>query len=182
VVFPTESLYGLGADATSAAAVRRLVEVRGREPGKPILVLVDGLAMALETVASEASETVRRLIARFWPGPLTIVLPARPDLPEALTAGTGTIGVRADGHPAAMALVRALGRPITAPSANPPGGPPPRDIGAARAQFGSRVAVYVDGGELPGGASTVVAVEERDVQILRTGRIDEAAIRAAMGE
>lgn len=181
-MFPTESLYGLGADATSAAAVERLVAVRGRETGKPILVLVTNLDMAARTVAVDVPEAARRLAARFWPGPLTIVVPARPGLPPALTAGTGTIGVRAPGHALAAALVAALGRPITAPSANPPGAEPPRDLDAARRAFGDRVAVYVDGGVLPGGASTIVAVEERDVRILRAGPIDEAAIRAAMGD
>jgi L-threonylcarbamoyladenylate synthase len=182
VVFPAEGLYGLGADATSAAAVERLVAVRGREEGKPILVLVRDLAMAAATVVADVPPLARRLAARFWPGPLTLVLPARAGLPPALTAGSGTIGVRAPRRPIAAAIVDRLGRPVTAPSANPPGAGPPRDVAAARAHFGERVAVYVDGGRLAGGASTVVAVEERGVRVVREGPIDEAAIRAAMGE
>ena len=179
VVFPTETLYGLGADARSAAAVARLVAVRGRGEGKPILVLVRDLAMA-EEVAAEVPAVARRLAARFWPGPLTLVLPARPGLPPALTAGSGTIGVRVPGHAVAAALVGGLGGPVTAPSANPPGAEPPRRIEEARSYFGERVACYLDGGVLPGGASTVAAVDGEQVRVLRPGAIDEAALRAAL--
>ena len=180
VVFPTETLYGLGADARSDAAVERLVAVRGREAGKPILVLVRDVAMA-ETVAAEVPEGARRLAARFWPGPLTLVLRARPGLSAALTAGSGTIGVRAPGHPAAAAIVDGLGGPVTAPSANPPGGTPPRRLHEARAYFGDGVDVYVDGGELPGGGSTIASVEGDEVRVLRAGVVSEAALRAALG-
>jgi L-threonylcarbamoyladenylate synthase len=178
-VFPTESVYGLGADARSAAAVEHLVAVRGREEGKPILLLVEDLAMA-GAVAAEIPDGARRLARRFWPGPLTLVLPARDGLPPALTAGTGTIGVRAPGHRTAAALVAGLGRPVTAPSANPPGAAPPRRVDEARAYFGGRVAVYVDGGELPGGASTVAAVEGDRVRVIRPGAVSEAALQAAL--
>ena len=180
VVFPTESFYGFGADATSAAAVERLVAVRGREPGKPILVLTCDLAMAASIVRA-VPESARRLAARFWPGPLTLVLPARDDLPAPLTAGTGTIGVRVPGHPVARALVEALGRPVTAPSANPPGAPPPRTLADARAYFGDDVAVYVDGGVLPGGASTVAAVDDDGVRVLREGPVSRRDLDAALG-
>lgn len=179
VVFPTESVYGLGADARSAAAVDRLVAVRGREPGKPILVLVRDLAMA-ETVAADVPNAARRLASEFWPGPLTLVLPARGDLPAPLTAGTGTIGVRVPGHPDAAALVAGLGGPVTAPSANPPGATPPRQLADARAYFGDTVAVYVDGGELAGGASTVATIENDRVRVLRAGPVSEAALTAAL--
>lgn len=181
VVFPTETVYGLGADAASAEAVARLVAVRGREAGKPILVLVRDLVMA-GTLAAEVPAAARRLAARFWPGPLTLVLPARAGLPPALTAGTGTIGVRAPGHPTAAALVAGLGRPVTAPSANPPGAPPPRRLAEARAYFGAAVAAYVDGGELPGGASTVAALDGGRLRVLRPGPIPETALRAALEE
>jgi len=179
-VFPTETLYGLGADACSEAAVERLVAVRGREAGKPILVLVRDVAMAAR-VAAEMSAEARRLAARFWPGPLTLVLPAKPGLPAALTAGSGTIGVRAPGHPVAAAIVDGLGGPVTAPSANPPGAEPPRRLDEARAYFGDRVGVYVDGGTLPGGGSTVASVEGGELRVLRAGAVSEAALRAALG-
>ena len=179
VVFPTESVYGLGADAGCEAAVARLVAMRGRDEGKPILVLVRDVAMA-ETLSAAFPVLARRLAARFWPGPLTIVVPARADLPAALTAGTGTIGVRVPGHPVAAALVAEFDGPVTAPSANPPGAEPPRRVQAARAYFGDAVGAYVDGGELPGGASTVVAVDGDRVQFLRDGLIARAAIDAAL--
>ena len=179
VVFPTETVYGLGADALDEAAVARLVAVRGREEGKPILVLVRDLAMAA-IVAAEVSDGARQLAARFWPGPLTLVLPARRGLPAPLTAGGDTIGVRVPGHPVAAALVAGLGRPLTAPSANPPGAVPPRRVEEARAYFGARVAVYVDGGELPGGASTVARIDGARVHVLRAGPVGEAALQAAL--
>ena len=179
IVFPTETVYGLGADASSAAAVEALVALRGREEGKPILVLVQDLAMAAR-VARDVPAAVRRLAARFWPGPLTLVLPARAGLPAALTAGTDTIGVRVPGHATAAALVAGLGRPVTAPSANPPGVAAPRRVDQARAYFGASVAAYLDGGELPGGASTVAAVEEGRVRVLRPGPITAAALQAAL--
>ena len=153
--------------------------VRGREPEKPILVLVAGLAMA-EMVAAEIPPPARRLAERFWPGPLTLVLAARDRLPAALTAGSGTIGVRVPGHPVAAALVTGLGRPVTAPSANPPRATPSRRIEEVRATFGDGVAVYLDGGELPGGASTVAVLEEGRVRVLRTGPVSEQALRRAL--
>jgi len=144
-------------------------------------VLVADLAMA-ETVAAVIPPAARRLAARFWPGPLTLVLPARERLPAPLTAGSGTIGVRVPGHPLAAALVAGLGRPVTAPSANPPGRGPAKRIDEARVYFGDGVSVYLDGGELPGGASTVAAVEEGGVRVLRPGPVsDEALSRALEG-
>jgi L-threonylcarbamoyladenylate synthase len=181
VVFPTESVYGLGADARSPAAVDRLVAVRGRDPGKPILVLVRDAAMA-EALAAAFPPLARVLATRFWPGPLTLVVAARGDLPAPLTAGTGTIGVRVPGHAVAAALVAGVGGPITAPSANPPGREPPRRLDEARRYFGAAVDAYVDGGELPGGASTVVAVDGDGVRILREGLVLRAAIDAALAE
>ena len=181
VVFPTESVYGLGVDASSPDAVTRLVAVRGREPGKPILVLVQDAAMA-ETLSAGFPPAALVLAHRFWPGPLTLVVPARAGLPEPLTAGTGTIGVRVPGHPAAAALVAGLGAPLTAPSANPPGQEPPRRLEEARRYFGAAVDAYVDGGELPGSASTVVAVDDERVRIVREGLIPRAAIDAALAE
>lgn len=133
-----------------------------------------------ERVARDIPAGARRLAARFWPGPLTLVLPACPGLPAPLAAGTGTIGVRVPGHPAARALVAGLGRPVTAPSANPPGAPPPRTLAAARAYFGAQVAAYVDGGTLPGGGSTVAAVEDGRVRVLREGPVTKAQLEAAL--
>jgi L-threonylcarbamoyladenylate synthase len=165
----------------SAAAVARLVAVRGRDEGKPILVLVRDLMMA-EAVVAEIPAAARRLAARFWPGPLTLVLAARDGLPSPLTAGTGTIGVRVSNHPTAAMLVAGLGRPVTAPSANAPGATPPRDLETARGYFGARVGCYVDGGALAGGASTVAAIDADGLRVLRPGPIGEDDLRAALGD
>src|SRR5439155_23155602 len=108
--------------------------------------------------------------------------PARAGLPAPLTAGSGTIGVRVSSHPYAAALVGGLGAPVTAPSANPPGAEPPRRLAEARAYFGERVAVYLEGGRLRGGASTVAAIEGDRLRILRPGLVSEAELRAALGE
>jgi L-threonylcarbamoyladenylate synthase len=179
VVFPTETVYGLGADARSPAAVEHLVEVRGREAGKPILVLIRDLAMAT-TLATDIPPAARTLAARFWPGPLTLVLPARDGLPPALTAGAGTIGMRVSAHPLAAALVAALDGPVTAPSANPPGAAAPARVDDARGYFGDAVAVYLDGGILAGGASTVAALDGDTLRVLRPGAVPESALRAAL--
>jgi len=181
VVFPTESVYGLGVDAASVDAVDRLLAVRGREPGKPILVLVSEMAM-VRAIAAEIPPAAARLAARLWPGPLTLVLPARPEVPGGLTAGTGTIGVRLPGHATARALVAALGRPVTAPSANPRGRRPATTVDEAVAYFGDRVGAYVDGGRLAGGASSVVAIEDGRIRVLRAGLVDEATIHRALEE
>jgi L-threonylcarbamoyladenylate synthase len=181
VVFPTESVYGIGADATSPRAVDALVVVRGRETGKPILVVASDLDM-VTAVAASVSPLARRLASRFWPGPLTLVLPARADLPAPLTAGSGTIGVRVPVHATARALAARLGRPVTAPSANPPGAVPAHTVAEARAYFGDRIGAYVDGGRCDGAASTVVAIEGERVRIVRAGPVDEAAIRGVVEE
>src|SRR5262249_57788354 len=108
-------------------------------------------------VGRERSPAVRRLAERFWPGALTLVLPARDGLPAPLTAGTGTIGVRVPAHPAARALVAGAGGPVTAPSANPPGAQPPRTVEAARAYFGDAVGGDIDRGARPGGGAAVAS-------------------------
>lgn len=181
VVFPTESVYGIGADAASVVAVERLVAVRGRDEGKPILVLASDLAMVMQVVR-DVPPLARRLAERLWPGALTLVLPARDGLPAALTAGTGTIGVRVPDHDTARALVATLGRPVTAPSANPPGAAPAETAAAARAYFGVRVDDYLDGGRCAGMPSTVVKVDGDAFTVLRAGKIDAASIRRAAEE
>ena len=179
IVYPTETLYGLGADIGNAAVLQRLVTTKGRQPGKPIAVLISDRSM-LGKIVADVPPAADVLMRRFWPGPLTIVLPACPTLSEVLTGGGGRIGVRLSSHPLATALVRALGRPITAPSANPAGAPPPLSITTARAYFGAQIDYYLDAGPLPGEpASTVVDLSE-EMRIIRHGAIAEAQIRAAL--
>lgn len=171
MAFPTESFYGLGADALDPEAVVRVFRVKGRPPDKPLLVLVDSLDMAAR-VATAIPAAASRLVARYWPGPLTLVLAARPGIPEALTAGTGTIGVRIPGHRLALALVRAAGVPVTAPSANPHGAPAPRTAGETLAGLGGGVDLVLDGGPTPGGPpSTVLDVTVTPPRIVRLGAI-----------
>ena len=171
VAFPTETFYGLAAHAMSAAAVARIFEVKGRPGGKPVLVLVDSIAM-VEVVASRVPPRARELMAAHWPGALTLVLPARNEVPVEVTAGSGTIGVRLSPHPLARALVSALGAPITAPSANPSGAPPPTTAEAVHGYFGDRLDVILDGGATAGGApSTVLDVTVDPPRLVRAGAV-----------
>ena len=156
VAFPTESFYGLGAAALDAAAVARVFDVKGRPEAKPVLVLVDSIRM-VESLAAELPEGARALMARHWPGPLTIVLRAAAHVPDALTGGTGTIGVRLPGHPVAAALVEAAGFPVTAPSANPSGVAPPTTAAEVEAYFRGRVELILDAGRTAGGSGSTVA-------------------------
>lgn len=172
---PTETLYGLAAAVNCAAALDRLLAIKGREAGKPIALISADLEM-LAGLTRPLSDAASRLAERFWPGPLTLVLDAEDGLHPALTAGTGSIGVRISSCPIATAIVRAVGVPLTAPSANPAGAPPPRRLSEVWDYFAERLDFYVDGGELPGEpASTVVDVRD-GLRILRAGAIPAAAI------
>jgi L-threonylcarbamoyladenylate synthase len=171
VAFPTETFYGLGAHALDAAAVDRVFRAKGRPADKPLLVLVDSLAM-VERVAREVSARARRLMARYWPGPLTLVLRAQPAVPFALTAGTGTIGVRLSSHPVARALVGSLGAPVTAPSANPHGAPSPRTADEVLAALGPALGLVLDAGPTPGGPpSTVLDLTGEAPTVIRPGAV-----------
>lgn len=171
VAFPTESFYGLGADALDTEAIARVFEVKGRPEQKALLVLVDSVDMAAGLVA-RISDGARALMARHWPGPLTLVLEAAARVPAALTGGTGTIGVRMPGHAVARALVRSAGRPITAPSANPSEAPPPLTAAAVRGYFEGLVELILDGGPTAGGpGSTVADCTVWPPRILRQGPV-----------
>jgi L-threonylcarbamoyladenylate synthase len=171
VAFPTESFYGLGVDALSPEAVRRVFRIKGRPESKPLLVLVDSMERALALVEG-ASPGARELMARHWPGPLTLVLRAAPLVPTEVTAGSGTVGVRVPGHAVALGLVRAAGMPVTAPSANPSGGAPPTRAGEVAASFGDAVDFILDAGATAGGAgSTLADCTVWPPRILRQGPI-----------
>ena len=170
MAFPTETFYGLGVDALDGAAVRRLFALKGRPESRPILVLVDDPA-AIERFAIVTS-SARDLMARHWPGPLTIVLPARDVVPAALTAGTGTIGVRQSGHAVARALARALQGPVTAPSANLTGAVPPTLPADVLRTFGGRIDLLLDAGATAGGLpSTVLDATVDPPRVLREGAV-----------
>ncbi len=170
VAFPTETFYGLGAAALDADAVRRVFVVKGRPESHPLLVLVDDEAAA-ERIA-EVGPRARALMARYWPGALTLVLRARPHVPAEVTAGTGTIGVRVPAHAVPRGLARALGGPVTAPSANPTGAAPPTTVREVLGYFDVRLALVLDGGATAGGLpSTVLDVTVEPPRVVRAGAV-----------
>ena len=173
VVFPTETLYGIGCDALNPEAVEKLCAIKKRPVGKPLAVIL-GEASMVNQLTPEFSGSAARLAEAFWPGPLTLVLPAREGLPEAIV-GNQTIGLRVSSDPVAARLSRELGRPICAPSANPTGLPPAPGARGARAYFDKDVAVYLDDGPRDGDASTVV-IPGPPPEILRIGPISEQAL------
>jgi L-threonylcarbamoyladenylate synthase len=171
IVFPTETFYGLGADALNAVAVERIVSLKGRNPDSPIAVIIADRQM-LPQIVSTVPAAARKLIERFWPGPLTLILPAKEGLSAPLLNRDGKIGVRVSSHPLATQLTRELGRPLTATSANPSGEEPARTIRQARTYFGDHLGVFLDGGMLAGkSGSTVVEVMENRLKIIREGEI-----------
>jgi L-threonylcarbamoyladenylate synthase len=171
VAFPTETFYGLGAAALDPRAVARIFTVKGRPDDRPLLVLVDSIAMA-ERIVAEIPPVARPLMAKHWPGALTLVFRARPVVPEAVTGGSGTVGVRLPAHPVARALVSVLGEPVTAPSANPTGQPAPTTAAAVLAYFEDRIDVVLDGGDTAGGMpSTVLDVTTDPPRTLRPGAV-----------
>lgn len=171
VAFPTETFYGLGARALDPRAVRAVFAAKGRPESRPLLVLVDSVRM-LQDLVEEVPPVARALISRHWPGPLTLVFRARSSVPAEVTASTGTIGVRHSGLRLAEELVRALGAPITAPSANLTDAPPPRTADAVLAVFEGRIDMVVDGGLTAGGPpSTVLDVTVDPPRVLRPGAV-----------
>jgi L-threonylcarbamoyladenylate synthase len=180
VAYPTETFYGLGALAADGAAVERLVRVKGRPDGKPLPLLAAGLDQ-LEAVA-ELPALARRLGAAFWPGPLTLVVPARPGLHPAITGGGATVGVRVTSSPVAAALAAAAGGALVATSANLAGEPPAATPAGLDPALVARLDLVLDGGPAPGGlASTVVAVEGEGLRLLRAGAIPSDRVAEAAG-
>jgi L-threonylcarbamoyladenylate synthase len=175
VCMPTETTYGLAVDIRSRAALDALVARKGRDPRSPFGLVVADQAQAA-ALARVWPRTAEALARAFWPGPLTLVIPARPELPAELVGPDGGVGMRLSSHPVPTALAAALGGPITATSANPSGQPPALDVASARAYFGDSLC-YIDGGAAAApSASTVVAVDEHGrVRVLRPGPIDVSA-------
>lgn len=169
VVYPTDTVYGLGCDATNPAAVRRVFEIKGRPPDQPVPVLLAEPHQAAEL--AELSEGARRLIRRFWPGPLTLVLPSRGVVAEMVTAGTGTVGLRVPDHPVPRALVRACGFPLVGTSANSTGKPAPVTVPQVLSDLDGRVELVLDGGRLRGRPSTVADGTGERPRVLRPGPI-----------
>ena len=175
IAFPTDTAYGLGADPFSEQAVRRIFELKGRPETKPILLLVNSIAMA-RTVAS-LSDTALALAKRFWPGPLTMILPALDVVPPFVTAGTATVGLRWANAAFAGRLLDAWNYPITATSANRSGMPSSITVTEVLEQFDTAIDVVIDGGELPArGGSTLLDLTGTRPRILREGPIAEAEL------
>ncbi|HWN12048.1 MAG TPA: L-threonylcarbamoyladenylate synthase [Pyrinomonadaceae bacterium] len=171
IAFRTDTFYGLGADPLNAAAVRRIRELKGREESSPILLLISDLAEAERFIAYQ-SEIFKKISERFWPGPLTLVGIARPELPSELTSGTGTIGVRLPDNESVRALVSACGGGLTATSANLSGKPPARTAKDVLNYFPVGLDLIIDGGEVNATqASTVLDLSGSEARIVREGAV-----------
>jgi L-threonylcarbamoyladenylate synthase len=181
VVFPTETVYGLGANALDAAAVARIFAAKGRPADNPLIVHCAD-SEAARALASVWPEDARRLAAAFWPGPLTLVVPRGPSVPDAVTAGLDSVALRVPSHPIARALLAKAGVPVAAPSANRSGRPSPTRCRDARQDLGDSVDVYVDGGPTDVGLeSTVVSLLGPRPVLLRVGGVPREALEAIVG-
>ena len=181
VAVPTETVYGLAADATQEQAVQANYDAKGRPETKPLNVLVDGMAMA-ETVCRDIPEDAYKLAEAFWPGPLTMILWGNGTLPPIVPAGGATQGVRCPDHPDTLAVIKALGRPLACPSANLSGRPSPKSAGDVLAQLGGRIDAVLDGGPCTVGVeSTILDLTVTPYRILRQGGLSREAIEAVLG-
>ena len=174
VAFPTETVYGLGADARNAAAVAQIYQVKGRPSDNPLIVHIAEEWQAEEL--AEVSPLARRLMTAFWPGPLTLVLPLRPGaLPAVTTGGLNTVGLRMPAHPAALQLLREAALPVAAPSANLSGRPSPTEAEHVFADMQGKIPLIINGGEcLAGLESTVLDLASPVPAILRPGVLTAA--------
>jgi L-threonylcarbamoyladenylate synthase len=180
VVFPTDTLYALGADARNPEALERLLRAKGgREKAIPLLLPgLDGL----QSVVAEVPDVAVALAERFWPGPLTLILRARPDLPEAVTGGTGTVGVRVPGGPVAAALLRKMQAPVTGTSANRTGERAPHRADEVGADLLSHVDLLLDGGACPLGVpSTLLDLTVDPPRVRRAGPVPVGLLRRIPG-
>lgn len=181
VAFPTETVYGLGANALDAAAVARIYEAKGRPASNPVIVHVADAEAAYEVVAAWP-EAAERLAARFWPGPLTLVLPKRETIPEIVTAGGPTVAVRVPAHAVARALLHAAGVPVAAPSANRSLRLSPTQTEHVLRDLRGHLPLILDGGPTTGGLeSTVLDLTTSPPRLLRPGLVTPAEIEAVIG-
>ena len=180
VALPTETVYGLAADGLNTRAVEDIYKAKGRWEGKPLSVFVTGMEMA-ESLCRNIPEEAYRLAEAFWPGPLTLVLPDAGVVSGVVTAGGETLGVRCPDHPITLEVVRRLGRPLAAPSANPSGLPSPKDAQAVLEGLSGLIDAVVDGGPcVVAVESTIVDLTGQTPRILRQGGLAEAEIWAVL--
>jgi L-threonylcarbamoyladenylate synthase len=180
VAFPTETVYGLGADAFNAKAVARVYTQKGRPPANPLIVHVSGEEMARTVVAAWPPEATR-LAEVFWPGPLTLVLRKSDQIPEMVTAGGATVGVRCPDHPITLALLEAFGGPLVGPSANPSGRVSPTRASHVREAFPEPEVFVLDGGPSRGGIESTVLLLEGEPRVLRPGLVSAEEIAGVLG-
>lgn len=171
IAYPTETFYGLGADATNENAIRKIFDVKGRNFNNPISIIIAG-EEDLPPLVDDVPDCALKLIKAFWPGPLTIVFKASAQISPLLTAQTGKIGIRISSNASAMAIAKMLGRPLTATSANFAGAPECSTVSDVIRQIGDKIDVVFDGGKTAGGVgSTIIDVTARPPKILREGVI-----------
>ncbi|MGV8058237.1 MAG: L-threonylcarbamoyladenylate synthase [Smithellaceae bacterium] len=176
IAYPTETFYGLGADATNEKAIRKIYAIKGRNFSSPISVII-ACKENLYPLVGEVPECAEKLMQSFWPGPLTIVFKASISVSSLLTAQTGKIGIRISSHTGARLIVQKLGHPLTATSANLSGAPECSTAAEVATQIGDRVDVILDLGKTAGGlGSTIIDITTNPPQILREGIINRLAI------
>ncbi len=184
VAFPTETVYGLGADATNEQAVRDIFAAKERPADNPLIVHIGDMSMLRQVVADEKDlpAPARKAMEEFWPGPLTLILPAHPAIAPSVRPGMDTIGVRFPAHPVAQALIRLSGRPIAAPSANRSGKPSPTTASDVAEDMEGRIVGVVDGGACTVGVeSTVVAISDQEAVIYRPGGVTQEQLAERLG-
>lgn len=180
VAFPTETVYGLAANAFSARAAKKIFSIKGRPENKPLLILIAS-PKDLSSVARSISPSAKKLMRAFWPGALTIIFKKTGKIPRAVSGGTDTVAVRLSPHPTARALLRAAGTPITATSANSSGGKSHRSARAVFLDIGERgISLILNGGRTKGGASTIVDATQEIPVIVRKGAISARKIKNAL--
>lgn len=181
VAFPTETVYGLGADATNAEAVRKIFAAKGRPSTNPLIVHVADIEGA-KRYADSWSDVAQTMAAAWWPGPLTIVVRKKPSIVDEATAGLATVGLRVPDHPLALALLRAVDLPIAAPSANRSNHVSPTTAEHVREEFGDRIEMILDGGACAVGIeSTVLDLSGDEPAILRPGGVSQRQIEFILG-
>ncbi|MFH1873681.1 MAG: L-threonylcarbamoyladenylate synthase [Pseudomonadota bacterium] len=171
VAYPTETIFGLGADVFNKKAIKKIYDLKSRDYGLPISILIADIPM-LRQYVKEVPDHALRLMRKFWPGPLTICFPASEEIPKGLVTNTGRVGVRLSSHPVAAALVKVFGKAITTTSANLSGYPPALSVKHIQKYFGEKIPCIIDAGECdPSKGSTVVDVGEDTMRIIREGSI-----------
>ena len=181
VAIPTETVYGLAADAENGPAVARIFAAKGRPMDNPLIVHIADDDM-LPRLVTEIPETAAKLADAYWPGPLTMIFPKGPCIPDEVSAGLSTVAVRMPSHPVAQALIRASGRSLAAPSANRSGSPSPTTAAHVLSDLGGRIAAVVDGGECAVGVeSTVVLMTGTRPRLLRPGGITVEMLERVAG-